>query len=214
MDYSSYLEHVCWLSYCAGINQSCTLILRMLQEKTDSNLKHTELRMQNDWSSELQIRFILGFTSRLAREWIYPKISQLCVRVWEHFHPSLCPFSVFSTYVLEFTLRALSPAVCRAFCCIFFFFFCSDTLSPLVSRISLTSPDSLPFKWAGLLLKGWEGAHHVKPDTHTADTPHACPLPTFSPGKRLPGRVPSDLLDVKGRMCDFKALRPWSGCGR
>lgn len=69
-------------------------------------------------------------------------------------------------------------------------FFCSAPLSPLVSRISLTSPDSLPFKWVGLLLKGWEGAHHVKSDTHTADTPHACP-PTFFLAKNRKKRMRS-----------------------
>lgn len=41
--------------------------------------------------------------------------------------------------------------------------FCSATLFPLVSRISLTSHNSPPFKWGGLLLKSWEGALHVKP---------------------------------------------------
>ena len=45
----------------------------------------------------------------------------------------------------------------------FYWVLYSATLSPLVSRISLTSPDSVLFKWGGLLLESWEGAHHVKP---------------------------------------------------
>lgn len=94
---------------------------------------------------------------------------------------------VSSTYTVRIHSAAFQVLSCAAF-------FCPATLSPLVSRISLTSPHSLPFKWGGLPLKGWEGAHRVKPIL----TPLRLTLLILS---RLlwknPWEVPSDPADVE-----------------
>lgn len=88
---------------------------------------------------------------------------------------SVSPAPIFSS-----SLSGLSPAVCKAF----FLRFCSATLSPSVSRISLTSRASLPFKWGGLPLKGLRGCSPCKAYTHTADAPHPCPPSIWAPVKK------------------------------
>lgn len=92
-----------------------------------------------------------------------------------------CPFSVSSTYILEFTQRSHSPAMCRAFCCVFyvqplFLLWCQGLVWHLLTL--------LPFKWGGLLLKGLRGCSPCKADTHTADAPHPFPPTVSAPLKK------------------------------
>lgn len=115
---------------------------------------------------------------------------------------SVSPAPIFSS-----SLSGLSPAVCKAF----FLRFCSATLSPSVSRISLTSRASLPFKWGGLPLKGLRGCSPCKAYTHTADAPHPCPPSIWAPVKKKKIHEKSPVITrMRGEEC---AVLKDFGCG-